>query len=162
MTAQFEAGDPRGRRERQWLGLPARWVLVGVLALVALVLFLVTSLAGAGAGGGGVTGVGGGDPGDVVRDNLVAANEGDYTTANRGLADEVIQHYTSRGGSLPEVWDDNTRNRTMKEVEILGTEINGDTAEVEYRITYDSGRTDTGTALLTRQRGQWKETFSRD
>lgn len=100
-------------------------------------------------------------PSDVVKTAYMAANEGNYSEADKYLASEVINALKGglgpvSGGGAKGLWDEITRKRTIDKVEIVKEEIRGDVATVSYKIYYKDGSNIEESQMVVKERGDWK------
>ncbi len=90
----------------------------------------------------------------------MAANEGQYSETTEYLSSAVIEVAEGDWGALVGgsrgMWDEITRNGTIREIEVLSEEIRGEGATVRFKIHYKDGSTKNEDEPLVQEDGQWK------
>ena len=98
-------------------------------------------------------------PSDVVKTFYQTANEGKYSDAVLLLSEGERAAMQRLGVGLKHHLDKNTRNGTIKDVQILSEVIRGEGATVIARISYQDGSTNTNDQTnLIKEKGSWKIT----
>lgn len=99
-------------------------------------------------------------PAETVAAAYMAANEGRYSEAKEYLSSAVIKvaegDLGALAGGLRGMWDEITRNGTIREIEVLSEEVRGEGATVRFKIHYEDGRTKNEDEPLVQEDGQWK------
>lgn len=103
-------------------------------------------------------------PGEVVKAFYAAANEGRYSDAKGLLSEDARKAIDGELGQLSggfkKFCDENTKDGTISQVEILSQEIRGEGATVVDKITYKNGSVKDGDKnSLILEKGSWKLTI---
>jgi len=104
-------------------------------------------------------GCGGGSPSGVVKSALMKANAGKYSEAHEYLSSEMQKAFES-GEMKKRLWDEITKQGTIKDIEILKEEVRGEGATVSFKITYKDGSVVESEESLVKEGGKWKVSFS--
>lgn len=106
----------------------------------------------------GLTGCGGNEPKDVVRDFIYAVDEGNTTEAVGYFSSSLKAKVPERKlrGGIVEMQSDLSEQGGVKEVEILEQTIEGTTATVRARLITEQGEGETETTKLVKEDGEWK------
>lgn len=116
---------------------------------LTLVLFIVViSLLTACSGGEG--------PSEAVESFYDAANDFEYSTAEKWVAEEVYNYVESSGNSLTEGIDGFTRGGNVESMDILDETVTGEKAEVIVKVTFKDGSTDTKEIPMYFEDDVWK------
>lgn len=102
-------------------------------------------------------------PSEVVKAAYLAANEGNYSTAENYFSSELIDALKgdlgATAGGMKGVWDKQTRDGTIDKIEILKEEVRGEGATVDFRIHFKNGKTRDVDKPLIKENGRWKLTL---
>jgi hypothetical protein len=68
-------------------------------------------------------------PAQTLVSTLMAANEGKYSEANEGLSSDLKERGKRASGGTKAMWDNGTKNGTIKRIEVVKEEIRGEGVE---------------------------------
>ena len=101
-----------------------------------------------------------GSPGAVVLEIYIAANEGRYSDVEQLLTEPALEVYRSTlwamAGGTKGIWDSETHNGTLANVEVLGEDIRGEGATVSVRLTFNDGEIIEVDRPLLLEGGSWR------
>ena len=96
-------------------------------------------------------------PSEVVLAAYMAANDGDYEKANNYVSSELLMMADMfTGGNSRSFWDEQTRNRAIKNIEITDEVITNDKAIVKFKFQYKEGDLKETEQGLEKINGLWK------
>lgn len=101
-----------------------------------------------------------GSPAEVIKTFYFACNSGNYSVAERLLVPEanrvLNRHLGAVGGGLPEICDEETKQRHLQKVVILHENVRGELAQVRYMLYYADGTTTEDRQWLVARYWVWK------
>lgn len=96
-------------------------------------------------------------PSEVVVAAFMAANSRDYERANSYVSSELLMMAKMfTGGNMSRLWDKDTHNGLIQNIEIISNETNEGIARVVYTIHYKDGETKQDTQKLKKEDGFWR------
>jgi len=102
-------------------------------------------------------------PSEVLVAAYMAANEGNYSEADKYLSSEAIKLVKAMGtGSMIDEWDEVTYFGTIKRIAILEEEIQEERATVYFRAYLNDGTTEDEEEIFIKEDNQWKITIDYD
>ena len=102
-------------------------------------------------------------PSEVLVAAYMAANEGNYSEADKYLSSEAINLLKEMGaGSMIDEWDEVTYSGTIKRIAILEEEIQEERATVYFRAYLNDGTTEDEEEIFIKEDNQWKITIDYD
>ena len=116
-----------------------------------LMLIMIVALAGTFAACSNTS-----TPKDTAKEFYAASNDKNYEEAEKYIAQEVIDYSNSQGYSLKEGIDVFTNDGDMKKVKIISEEVDGETANVVVKVTFNSGSTQTKELPMFLEEDTWK------
>ena len=131
-----------------------RTISQAVLAAIVIAAFIIYSGCGS---------IGQKSPTETVKAAIMAANDAEYSEADKYLSADILNvmkgSLGTLSGGMKGAWDEKTHNGTIKEIEILKEEVRGEGATVNFKIHFKDGKTEDGTQHLIKENGQWKFTI---
>ena len=99
-------------------------------------------------------------PGQVAKEVYVAADAGKYSEVEKRLSAAALEAYKGPLGALvggtKGIWDDETRNGTIAQVEVLKEDVRGEGANVSLKLTFRDGTVRQVERPLVKEGGNWK------
>jgi hypothetical protein len=104
-------------------------------------------------------------PSDVVKVVYKAANDGKYSEVEKHLSGKMLNAINGKLGpyanGVKGLFDGETRNRTVENIDIEREEVRGNGAAVYFATRYKDGTTlNNQVALLVKEHNDWKMTIA--
>ena len=101
-------------------------------------------------------------PSQVVIAAYMAANEGNYSKAEKYISSQLLDvakgSLGALAGGIKGLWDEATRNGTIQKIEITKEKVRGEEATVYFKVFFKDGKIRDDKEVLIKERGRWRIT----
>lgn len=102
-----------------------------------------------------VTGCSGAKPGDVYKEAVLHANDGNFSKADALLSESLKKAFATEE-ALHKMWDSVTSQRTIATIEVLSENTNRASSNINLKVTFKDGNVKETKEMIIKENGEWR------